>query len=54
MEKQLNLFEENAKDEIEVWHNFPEGRRKKIEMNFVNLLIRLLCQSIEEGCKNEN
>lgn len=54
MEKQLNLFEEEVKEELKVWHNFPEARKHRIETDFVNLLIRFFCQSIEERTENEN
>ena len=54
MEKQLNLFEKDAREEFDVWGNLSERRKKNIEMDFVNLLIRFLCQSIEEAGKNEN
>ena len=54
MERQLNLFEKEAKEEFEVWHNLPDIRKSRIETGFVNLLIRFLCQSIEENAKNEN
>ena len=54
MEKQLWLFEKEVKKEFKVWHNLSDIRRNKIETGFVNLLIRFLCQSIEETSKNEN
>jgi hypothetical protein len=56
MERQLNLFEEEVKKEFKVWQNFPDTRKNKIETGFVNLLIRFLCQSIEdeETAENEN
>ena len=51
MEKQLNLFEIEVKEEFKVWHNLPDIRKNKIETGFVNLLIKFLCQSIEETAK---
>ena len=54
MEKQLDLFEEEVKEEYKVWHRLPDTRKSRIETIFVNLLIRFLCQSIEETAENEN
>jgi hypothetical protein len=54
MERQLNLFEEEVKEEFKLWHNFPDTRKNRIETGFVDLLIRFLCQSIEESTENEN
>ena len=54
MEKQLCLFEKEVKEEFKVWHNLPDTRKHKIEMGFMNLLIRFLSQSIEEVSENEN
>lgn len=54
MERQLNLFEQEVKEEFKVWQNFPDTRKNRIETGFVNLLIRFLCQSIEERAENEN
>ena len=54
MERQLNLFEEKVKEGFKVWHNFPDTRKHRIETDFVNLLIRFLCQSIKERTENEN
>jgi hypothetical protein len=54
MEKQLCIFKEEVKEDSKVWCNIPESSQNKIETGFVNLLIRFLCQSIEETVKNEN
>ena len=54
MEKQLGLFEKEVKEEFNLWHNLPDIRKNMIETVFVNLLLKFLCQSIEETAQNEN
>jgi hypothetical protein len=51
MEKQLNLFDKEVKEEFEVWHNLPDIRKNRIETGFVNLLIKFLCQSNKEAAQ---
>ena len=51
MEKQLELFGQEEKRKTGIWYRLPEEKRSEIEMSFANLLIRYLCQAIEENTK---
>ena len=35
MERQLNLFEEEVKEEFKLWHNFPDTRKNRIKTGVV-------------------